>query len=200
MLRRCFHLTLALALCAGWALAQKRLPTSDTQPRGTLIETQGEPGEDAQDQVVMYRFHLAAADAGLRLAVTNSSDDAGLLTLEGNSRKVDPGQTVVLDQRETAWPGAESVVVKASRRLRLSLRSSERNDEISLPQNPKASVYEVFSLERAPATAGGRLELLTARGKFAQTLAAGADVSEAAQALRRAAGDSRGLLLLYHQK
>ena len=200
MLRRCLHLMLALALCAGWALAQKKLPESDTQPRGTLIETQGEPGEDAQDQVVMYRFRLAAADAGLRLAVTNCSDDAGLLTLEGNSRKVDPGETVVLEQRETAWTGAESVVVKASRRLRLSLRSSERNEDIALPQNPKASVYEVLSLERAPATAGGRLELLTARGKFAQTLAAGGDVSEAAQALRRAAGDARGLLLLYHPK
>jgi len=191
---------LALALCAGWALAQKRLPTSDTQPRGTLIETQGEPGQDARDQVVMYRFHLTAADAGLRLAVTNSSDDAGLLTLEGKSRMVEPGETVVLEPRETGWPGAESVVVKASRRLRLSLLSSESNEEIALPRNAKASVYEVFSLEVAPVAASGRLELLTARRKFAQTLAGGADVSQAAQDLRRAAGNAHGLLLLYHPK
>lgn len=161
MLRKSFHLILATALAVGFAAAQKRAPRSETQPRGALVETQGTRGQDAKDQVLMYRFQLAAADAGLRLAVSNPSEDSTVFSVAGKKRAVAPGETVVLDTWDTEWLNAEGVVVKAPRRLQLSLRSAESGERIALKQSPKTSVYEVYSAERAPASFLGRREVLS---------------------------------------
>ena len=163
MLRKFFHLTLAMALAVVFVAAQKKSPQSDTQPRGALVETQGTPGQDSRDEVLMYRIQLSAADAAFRLAVSNPSDDEVEFRVAGIVHQVAAGETVVLDARDTEWLGPEGVVVKAPRRLQLSLRSAESNERIALKQSPKSSIYEVFSADRAPASARGRREELGVR-------------------------------------
>jgi len=165
MLRKSFHLILAVTLAVGLAAAQKKAPKSETQPRGSLVETQGTPGQDSRDEVMLYRFQLAAADAGFRLVVSNPSDVEGEFRLAGKVHSVAPGETVVLDARDTDWLSPEGVAVKAPRRLHLSLRSADSDERITLKQSPKTSVYEIFSAERAPASARGRREELGTRRK-----------------------------------
>ena len=165
MLRKSLHLIIALTLAVGFAAAQKKGSKSETQPRGVLVETQGTPGQDPKDEVLMYRFQLSAADAGFRLAVSNPSDYEGTFSIAGNAHSVGEGETLVLDARDTEWLSADGVVVKAPRRLQLSLRSAESGERIALKNSPKSSVYEIFSAERAPASARGRREDLGARRK-----------------------------------
>lgn len=161
MLRKSFYLVFAMILAVGSAAAQKKAPKSETQPRGALVETQGTPGQDPLDQVLMYRFRLAASDADLHLAVTNPSDVECAFTLAGKSHLVAPGETLALEPWDTEWLKAEGVVVKAPRRLLLSLRSADTPEGIAVRTSVKTSVYEVYSAERAPASGLGRREVLS---------------------------------------
>jgi hypothetical protein len=165
MLRTFFHGIVAVALAASLAVAQKKTLKSETQPRGALVETQGTPGQDPRDEILMYRFRLSASDADLRLVVTNSTEAESAFTLAGESHVVAPGETVALEPWDTEWLRAEGVVVKAPRRLQLSLHSEETGERIALKHNPKTSVYEIFSAERVPSSARGRRELLSTQRK-----------------------------------
>ena len=160
MLRKSLHLMIAMTLAAGLAGAQRKVPKSESQPRGVLVESQGTLGQDSKDEVLMYRFQLAAADARFRLAVSNPSDYEGEFRVAGRVHLVAPGETVVLDARDTEWLDAEGVVVKVPRRLQLSLRSADSDERVALKSSPKSSVYEIFSAERAPASVRGRREYL----------------------------------------
>lgn len=160
-MRKLFNLILAIALTGGLVAAQKKAPKSETQPRGALVETQGTPGQDPRDEILMYRFRLAASDADLHLAVTNSSDVECAFTLAGKSHLVAPGETFALEPWDTEWLKAEGVVVKAPRRLLLSLRSADTPEGIAVGTSVKTSVYEVYSAERAPASVRGRREYLS---------------------------------------
>ncbi len=162
MFRTSFYLMLAVVLAAGLA-AQKKVQRAETQPRGALVETQGTPGQDARDEILMYRFRLAASDADLRLAVANPSDVECSFTLAGKAHIVAPGETLALESWDTEWLNAEGVVVKAPRRLLLSLRSADTPEGIAVRTSAKSSIYEIYSAERAPSSVRGRRESLSTR-------------------------------------
>lgn len=170
MLRKSLHLMIAMALVAGLAAAQRKASRSEAQPRGVLVESQGTLGQDAKDEIIMYRFQLAAADAGFRLAVSNPSDYEAEFRVAGRLHLVAPGETVVLEAGDTEWLDAEGVVVKIPRRLQLSLRSSDSDERVTLKNSPKSSVYEIFSAERAPASVRGRREVLSSGRKASLVL------------------------------
>ena len=133
--------TLALVLTAVVsplaANAQQAKPkgaasSSRSQRQEPMSQTQGVAGQEAEDQILVYRFRLDADSSGSQLLVANSTERAGTITLFAQEadgaiskevkRTIEPGAVLAISAAEAGWSASNVVSVKASRRLLLSVQ------------------------------------------------------------------------------
>jgi hypothetical protein len=198
--------------------AQEAKPKTTAQPgirsqrADPMTQTQGIAGQDAGDQILVYRFRLDTDSAGSRLILTNSSDRAGTLALFAQEadgpitkeikRTIEAGAVVEISAAEAGWSSSNVVSVKASRRLVLSLQFPGEEKPTEIVRDSFSLVYDVFGFERqsepAPSAKRRGLSLLYSDRRFTRVLSPETSPQQGASELLEASGSSpaRGLFVL----
>lgn len=156
-------LTLSLLLVAATAWSEKPARSAGARTLPPMMQTQGEPGQRLKDQAAVYRFRLAPADFSCDLEATNGASGDGTFRFVARdqsgeamhevSATLAPGETLRIPALEARWTSQGLGYVKASRRVRLSLRCPDSPQPMAVRLHPAASQYDVFSVERRPEVA-----------------------------------------------
>ncbi len=209
-----------LLLALVWPVAgsaQEAPPKGSAQParlgKGFEPPARLRAGRDTGDQVLLYRFRLDLDSTRSELIVSNATDRAGALSLftqepdgtvgKGVQRTIEPGAIFAVSAAEAGWSSSNVVLVKASRRLLLSVRHPEADQPAEIARDPSVRVYELFGFERqselAPSGKRRGLSLLHSGRSFSQALPAATAPQQGVSELLQTSGSapSRGLFVLH---
>jgi hypothetical protein len=187
-------------------------PSIRSQRVDPMTQTQGSPDQKAEDHILVYRFRLDADSAGSQLIVTNSTDGEGGIALFAQEadgaikkeikRTIEPGAVLAISAAEAGWTASNVVLVKAPRRLLLSLQLPGEDKPTDIVPDAFAPAYDVFGFERQsellPSGKRRGLSLLYSDRRFSRELSPETSPQQGASELLETSGSSptRGLFVL----
>ena len=219
-IRRNWKLALILmALVYPLAVSAQETKTKSTtrsairsQRLDPMTQTQGFAGQEAGDQILVYRFRLDTDSAGSQMIVTNATDGAGTVALFAQEadgaitkeikRTIEPGAVFAISAAKAGWSSSNVVSVKASRRLLLSLQLPGEEKPTEIVRDTSVLVYDVFGFERqselVPSGKKRGLSLLYSDRRFSRELSPETSPQQGASELLETSGSApaRGLFIL----
>jgi hypothetical protein len=157
-------LALGVAFCAPFCIGQS-LPTADNSGAGVAVQAPDVVPDP--DELIAYRFRLAAPDGDYSLVASNRTDKPAKFFLRGLTpeleklvqnvprTQVDPGQTLTMPAAELRWPDFQAVYVEASRRVELRLVRTGSPENLVIPLTPRNTLYDVVDEQRLGETLSG---------------------------------------------
>ena len=205
---------------AGIAQEAKPAKSKDTagssqgsQRLDPMTQTQGLAGQDADDQILIYRFRLDLDSLGSELIISNPTDRDGTISLVAQEadgafskevkRTIEPGAIFSISASDAGWSSSNVVSVKASRRLLLSVLFPEADKPTDIVRDRSVAVYEVFGFERqselVPTAKKRGLSLLYSDRRVSRELSPETAPQQRVSELLETSGSSpaRGLFVLH---
>ena len=178
-----------------------------------MTQTQGLASQDADDQILIYRFRLDLDSLGSELIISNPTDRDGTISLVAQEadgafskevkRAIEPGAIFSISASDAGWSSSNVVSVKASRRLLLSVLFPEADKPTDIVRDRSVAVYEVFGFERqselVPTAKKRGLSLLYSDRRVSRELSPETAPQQGVSELLETSGSSpaRGLFVLH---
>jgi hypothetical protein len=213
-----FSLITLTLFAPSWSVAQNAKSRGSARPArqgqrlDARVQTQGREGQEADDQILIYRFRLDVESASSELIVSNPSAGEGTISLiaqeaDGSfskkaSHTVEPGALFSISAADAGWSSTNVVAIKASRRLVLSIQFPDTDQPTQIARGPSVSIYDVFGFERQSEMASSEkrrgLSLLFSDGALTQELPRETSPQQGVSELLQSSGRSaaRGLFVL----
>jgi hypothetical protein len=133
----------------------------DAPATSAVIQHPTEGGRiPSPDELISYRFRLAAEDANFNLVALNRTNEPGKFLFQGltsesvsrptsiQPREIGAGQSITVSAGDLNWLAFQCMYVLASRRIELRLVRSDAPNSIAVPLTRRGTLYDVVSEQR----------------------------------------------------
>src|ERR1035438_56236 len=134
----------------------------DAPATSAVIQHPTEGGRiPSPDELISYRFRLAAEDANFNLVALNRTNEPGKFLFQGltsesvwpptsiQPREIGAGQSITVSAGDLNWLAFQCMYVLASRRIELRLVRSDAPNSIAVPLTGRPTLYTITAQARA---------------------------------------------------